>query len=65
MKKKTSPSGQNMTLASVILLSLSAGLLIIGIVESTRVGIGNAYWAFMLSTALFFIYAYRKTKAKP
>ena len=54
-----------MTLTSVLLLSLSVGLLIIGIVESTRVGIGNAYWAFMLSTAFFFIYAYRKTKAKP
>jgi hypothetical protein len=53
-----------MSLTSVILLSLSIGLLIIGIVESTRVGIGNAYWAFMLSTAFFFIYTYRKTKAK-
>ena len=64
MKKKTNPSAKNMTLTSVILLSLAAGLLIIGIMESTKVGIGNAYWAFMLSTAFFFIYAYRKTKAK-
>jgi hypothetical protein len=53
-----------MSLTSAILLSLSIGLLIIGIVESTRVGFGNAYWAFMLSTAFFFIYTYRKTKAK-
>jgi hypothetical protein len=64
MKKKTNPGTQSMTLTSVILLSLSVGLLVIGIVESTRVGIGNAYWAFMLSTAFFFIYAYRKTQAK-
>jgi hypothetical protein len=49
-----------MPLASVVLLALSAGFLILGLIESFRFGLANGYWAFMISIALLFAYAYRK-----
>jgi hypothetical protein len=50
-----------MSLVSVILLSLSAGFLILGLIESFRVGLAQGYWAFMISIAFLFAYAYRKS----
>lgn len=51
-----------MKLADVLLLSLAAAFIIIGIYELIAVGFGSAYWAIMLSVILFFIYTYRKKK---
>lgn len=51
-----------MKLLDVVLLSLAAGFVIIGIYEVMTLGIGHAYWAIMLSLILFFIYNYRKRK---
>jgi hypothetical protein len=51
-----------MKLTDIILLSLAAGFIIIGIYEVMVVGIGQAYWAIMLSIILFFLYTYRKKK---
>jgi hypothetical protein len=49
-----------MSLSDAILLSLAAGFLIIGIHQIITVGIGNAYWAVMLSVVLLFVYSYKK-----
>ena len=51
-----------MNLVNVILLSLAAGFIIIGIYETMVVGFEKAYWAIMLSVILFFAYTYRKKK---
>lgn len=51
-----------MKLLDVMLLSLAAGFVIIGIYEVMTLGIGHAYWAIMLSLILFFVYNYRKRK---
>ncbi|MFM7485802.1 MAG: hypothetical protein ACKOC0_11755 [Cytophagales bacterium] len=51
-----------MKLLDVVLLSLAAGFVIIGIYEVMTLGIGHAYWAIMLSLILFFVYNYRKRK---
>ncbi len=51
-----------MKLLDAILLSLAAALLIIGIYEIMRWGVGHAYWSIMLSIILFFAYTYRKRK---
>jgi type IV secretory pathway TrbD component len=51
-----------MKLPDVILLSLAAALLIIGIHQVMTAGIGNAYWILMLASALFLAYTYRKRK---
>jgi predicted membrane protein len=49
-----------MKLVDVILLSLAAVFVIIGIYEVMQYGFGHAYWAISLSFAFFFIYTYRK-----
>lgn len=51
-----------MKLVDIILLSLAAAFVIIGIYEMMALGIGQGYWAIMLSIALFFYYGYRKKK---
>jgi len=51
-----------MNLINSILLSLAVAFLIIGIYEMMAVGVGEGYWAIMLSIALFFLYVYRKKK---
>ncbi|MFM8914565.1 MAG: hypothetical protein ACKOE6_16855 [Flammeovirgaceae bacterium] len=51
-----------MKLLDVVLLSLAAGFVIIGIYEVMTLGIGHAYWSIMLSMILFFAYNYRKRK---
>ncbi|MCS6974074.1 MAG: hypothetical protein N2044_00700 [Cyclobacteriaceae bacterium] len=51
-----------MKLADVVLLSLSAAFLIIGIHQLIVRGIGHAYSLFMLSAVLFLWYSYRKRK---
>lgn len=51
-----------MKLADVVLLSLAAAFLIIGIHQLIVRGIGNAYGLFMLSSVLFLLYSYRKKK---
>ncbi len=51
-----------MKLVDVLLLSLAAVFVIIGIYEVMTLGFGHAYWAIMLSFGFFFIYTYRKKK---
>jgi hypothetical protein len=59
-----------MKLIDIILLSLSAGFLIIGVHqlivitnnENITVGFTQSYWVFMLSTSLFLLYQLRKKK---
>ena len=49
-----------MDLVNIILLSLAAGFIIIGIYETMVSGFGGGYWAIMLAIAFFFAYHYRK-----
>jgi hypothetical protein len=51
-----------MKLTDVILLSLSAVFLIIGIHQLMTLGLGHAYWALMLAVILFFTLTYRKRR---
>lgn len=51
-----------MSLIDVLLLSLAAVFIIIGVYEIMTLGAGQAYWAIMLAMGLFFIYTYRKRK---
>ncbi|NOS56492.1 MAG: hypothetical protein HOP37_09595 [Cyclobacteriaceae bacterium] len=51
-----------MKLMDIVLLSLAAGFVIIGIYEVMTLGLGHAYWAIMLAFGFFFIYTYRKKK---
>lgn len=51
-----------MNLLNVILLSLAAGFIIIGIYETMVSGLDKAYWAIMVSVVLFFAYTYRMKK---
>lgn len=51
-----------MKLIDVLLLSLAAFFVIIGIYEIMTVGIGQAYWLIMMATFLFFTYTLRKKK---
>lgn len=51
-----------MKLIDVILLSLAAGFLIMGIHQVITVSFSKAYWLIMLSTLLLFVYLYRKKK---
>jgi len=51
-----------MNFVDVLLLSLAAVFIIIGIYEVMALGLGQAYWAIMLSVVLFFIYSYRKRR---
>jgi hypothetical protein len=49
-----------MKLFDIILLSLSAGFLIIGIHQIMTVGFAASYWLMMMSSGLLFVYALRK-----
>jgi hypothetical protein len=51
-----------MKLIDILLLSLGAFFVIIGIYEIMTVGIGQAYWLIMLATIIFFVYSLRKKK---
>lgn len=59
-----------MKLIDIVLLSLSAGFLIIGVHqlivitnnENITAGFTQSYWVFMLSTSLFLLYQLRKKK---
>ena len=51
-----------MNLVDVLLLSLAAVFIIIGVYENMAIGLGQAYWAIMLSVGFFFIYWYRKKR---
>lgn len=51
-----------MKLVDIIILSLAAFFVIIGIYETMTVGIGQAYWEVMMAIMLFFIYTFRKLK---
>lgn len=51
-----------MKLPDIILLSLAAGFIIIGIHQVMTVGFGNGYWAIMVAVLFFFIYTFRKRK---
>lgn len=51
-----------MNLVNVILLSLAAGFIIIGIHLTMVSGFANAYWAIMVSVVCFFAYTYRKKR---
>lgn len=52
-----------MKLVDVLLLSLAVVFIIVGAYEVMTVGLGNAYWALMLSLILFFAYSIRKRSA--
>ncbi|MCD9016982.1 hypothetical protein [Parachryseolinea silvisoli] len=51
-----------MKLLDIILLSLAVAFLIIGIHQTMTLGIGQAYWALMLTSVLFFVIVLRKKK---
>jgi hypothetical protein len=51
-----------MSLTNVLLLSMAVVFIIIGINEMITLGVGNGYWAVMLSIVFFFLYLYRKKK---
>ncbi len=51
-----------MKLLDILLLSLAAFFVIIGIYETMTLGIGHAYWLIMMAVLLFFIYTYRKKR---
>lgn len=45
-----------MKLREVLLLSLSAAFIIIGVHQVMNVGLGKGYWAIMLALIFFFIF---------
>ncbi|MBS1680246.1 MAG: hypothetical protein JST48_00895 [Bacteroidetes bacterium] len=51
-----------MNLINSLLISAAAAFIVIGIYEMMTKGVGQAYWAIMLATVLFFLYVYRKKK---
>lgn len=51
-----------MKLLDIILLSLAAAFIIIGIHQVMTVGFGQSYWVLMLAITLFFVFSYRKSK---
>jgi len=51
-----------MKLIDVLLLSLAVAFLIIGIHQVMTLGLGQAYWAIMLSLILYFAFNLRKKK---
>lgn len=53
-----------MKLQDILLLGLSIAFIIIGIDQTIVLGFGQAYWAFMIALAVFFIYTFRKSRAK-
>ena len=53
-----------MKLIDSLLFSFSVAFFVIGIYETMTLGIGQAYYIFMLSLGLLFYYGYRKNKHK-
>jgi hypothetical protein len=51
-----------MKLVDVVVLAVAVAFLIIGIHQIITVGLQNAYWAIMLSVALYFVFVLRKKK---
>ena len=51
-----------MKLVDVLVLSFAVVFLIIGIHQIMTLGVENAYWAIMLSVALYFVFVLRKKK---
>lgn len=51
-----------MNLLNIILLSLAAGFIIIGIHQVMTVGFEKGYWAVMIAVFFFFLYTLRKRK---
>ena len=51
-----------MKLVDVLVLSLAVAFLIIGMHQIFTLGLENAYWAIMLSVALYFVFVLRKKK---
>lgn len=51
-----------MKLLDHILFALSFAFFIIGIYEAMVLGIGSAYFIFMISLGLLFLFSYRKNK---
>jgi hypothetical protein len=52
-----------MKLPDIIIFSLAAGFLIIGIHQSMAVGIAESYWLIMLTGVLLLVYYWRKKNA--
>ncbi len=51
-----------MKLLDIILLSLAAGFIIIGIHQVMTVGFQKGYWAIMIAVIFYFVYNFRKRK---
>lgn len=51
-----------MKLLDYILFCSALAFFVIGLYESVVMGIASAYWIFMLSLGLLFLYGYRKNK---
>jgi hypothetical protein len=51
-----------MKLIEILILSLAVVFSIIGIHLTMTVGVGDAYWAIMLSISLYFLFILRKRK---
>lgn len=49
-----------MKIADSILFFTAIGLFLIGINQAMILGFANAYWIFMISLTLLFLYSYRK-----
>lgn len=52
-----------MKLPDVLLLSLAAAFVIIGIHQVMTVGFGYGYWAIMIALLFFFLYNLRRRKS--
>jgi hypothetical protein len=51
-----------MKLIDIILFVLAVCFFMVGIHQSIVLSIGEAYWIFMVSLSLLFVYGYRKNK---
>lgn len=51
-----------MKLIDYIIFPFAVAFFAIGVYESIVLGIGQAYWLFMVSLALLFLFNYRKSK---
>lgn len=51
-----------MKLLDYILFCSAIAFFVIGVYEAIVLGIGYAYWIFMLSLGFLFLYSYRKSK---
>ena len=62
--KKMKEEKSKKNLIDIIVLSLAAVFLIIGIHQTITVGFGQSYWLFMLSIALLLYQQIRKARKK-